>query len=718
MPDKLKHLPKVVAILLAFISYGLSAQNQSNNYGKEFRFALLENYGTFSNVIEKVAFTVSFEVAPKKSQPDTVFVRCGTVNTNFAIYGRDTTIYFNSTNVPNAAAFNPNKSILITSRKPISLYALNNAFSSSELAAIIPSEKIPGNPEYYINTYRGDESGTKANNSLFSVVAIDDSVMVNIMPTADSKLNLVKNTPFKILLRKGQVYQEQALDSQSFAGTRVWNTLGCKKFVVFEGAKCSFVDYKDATCSGCDHLYNQSRPLQYLGKKFTTLPYAGMTGGYVYQIVATDNNTAISINGTPTLIMNKGGVYTVNQNDNKSVCIQSDKAISVIELMKSGVCNGLPNNLGNPSLMTVVPDEQMTTKVGFSFPSTTNISQSASNPAEYYIGIVCSAKVLNEIRVNGSLIDPGKFTKSCDLYTGNIKANPSVKYQISSSEGFLAYMYAYGRDESYTSEIGSGFENQATQLVMEANKTSVCDTFHVFKFMAKSDSAAQYNWNFGDGTTFIGDSVSKSYNKTGTFTVRLKVKYPNNAGCLADSVSRVVKVNNRPFFTLGPDTSVCQGLFFKLSPVTQPKVSFLWNNTNTGSSFSVNKDRQVWLTLTDSNLCEYSDTVNVRFVNCDTNSVVIPNVFTPGKEANGSLDLNDLFETRFTGFTEVRGRIFDRWGMTVYNFKFPAQGYWNGGVHNDSSRPCPDGTYYYIYEFVNTGTNFTKTYNGVVQLIR
>ena len=211
---------------------GLSAQNQTNNYGKEFRFAFLENYGSF----EKVSFVVSSEKANFILR-----ISCAAYSDTFVIYSKDTILNYLKSGVPSASIFNPAKSIYITASEPISVYALNNSLNSSDISAIIPTERVPTNPIYYINTYRGDESIGKANNSLFSVLALDDSVLMNIMPTCDSKNNLVKNTLYTKYLRKGQVYQEVAMDSQSFAGTKIWTTKGCKKFVVFEGAK-----YKDA----------------------------------------------------------------------------------------------------------------------------------------------------------------------------------------------------------------------------------------------------------------------------------------------------------------------------------------------------------------------------------------------------------------------------------------------------------------------------------------
>lgn len=694
-------------VLLFLIILGTRAQNQTNNYGKEFRFAFLDNYGS----LEKVSFVFSSESAHYNIQ-----LICGSINNAFTIYGKDTIIDYLKFGTPSSTQFSGNRSVYITSTKPVTLVAMNNSLNSTDISAIIPSERVPSNPVYFVNTYRGDESIGKPNNSLFSVVAIDDSVLVTILPTCDSKFNLVKGQIYKKWLRVGQVYQEQAMDSQSFAGTKIWNSKGCKRFVVFEGAKCSFVEYNNVTCKGCDHLYGQTRPMQYLGRSFTTVPFTGNTGGYVYQIVATENGTQVSLNGIPTVTLNEGEPYLVNQKSNVPVCITSSKAISVIELMKSGECNGQSINLGNPSLMSLIPDEQTTTSAGFSFPFTSNISLNPSFPAEYYVAIVAKPGHLGDIRLNGIQLDTVKFSSTCNMAVASFKLNGQSKNHISSTYGVVAYMYAYGKDESYASEIASGFESQVTQIVLESNKTSICDTTHKFTFKANSDSAANYYWSFGDGSFASGDSVLKSYNRAGKFKLKLNVNYTGTTGCTKDSLEKEINVYSQPVFSLGKDTQLCQGVYFELSPIVRPKSSLRWWNGSTSSLVVISNNAKAWLTITDTNKCQYTDSIQIRFINCDTSSIVIPNVFTPGSVSGDNI--NDLFETQYSGFDQLQGYIFNRWGVRVYEFSHPNNGYWNGCHDNNLSNPCPSGTYYYVYKFTNSNTGLVKEVNGVVELIR
>jgi gliding motility-associated-like protein len=201
----------------------------------------------------------------------------------------------------------------------------------------------------------------------------------------------------------------------------------------------------------------------------------------------------------------------------------------------------------------------------------------------------------------------------------------------------------------------------------------------------------------------------------------MTANYPNNNGCKNDTFRKTIQVNKRPYFSLGVDTNLCNGVFYQISPVVEPNLKYRWHNSSTSNLIVVNTNQLVWLTLTDSNQCSFTDSILIQFINCDTNSLIIPNVFTPSSNGNGSNnsnDINDFFETKFTGFDNLKGYIYNRWGNVVYSFDYPNDEYWNGGFLNDLSRPCPAGTYYYIFEFSSSTTNQKKPVNGVVQLIR
>ncbi len=71
-------------------------------------------------------------------------------------------------------------------------------------------------------------------------------------------------------------------------------------------------------------------------------------------------------------------------------------------------------------------------------------------------------------------------------------------------------------------------------------------TFDASESAAVNGEAAQYSWDFGDGTTGSGVLVKHSYGRAGRYTVRLKVSTPKNRTCSSSKNSQKIKINQPP----------------------------------------------------------------------------------------------------------------------------------------------------------------------------
>jgi gliding motility-associated-like protein len=90
-------------------------------------------------------------------------------------------------------------------------------------------------------------------------------------------------------------------------------------------------------------------------------------------------------------------------------------------------------------------------------------------------------------------------------------------------------------------------------------------------------------------------------------------------------------------------------------------------------------------------------------------AIIIPNIFTP----NGD-NINDTFFVKGANLTNFSCKIYDRWGMLLYQWADINTG-WNGKDKNGAA--SADGTYYYLISYTdNTGKTNTK--NGFFQLLR
>ncbi len=121
------------------------------------------------------------------------------------------------------------------------------------------------------------------------------------------------------------------------------------------------------------------------------------------------------------------------------------------------------------------------------------------------------------------------------------------------------------------------------------------------------------------------------------------------------------------------------------------------------------------ITVQDANGCEYSSTAIVDGNNCQLSPpeeegfITFPNVFSPNADSE-----NENFYFPNEGLTEINCKIYDRWGLLIYEWN-NVNGSWNG--KNTNGKDCPEGTYYYIVSY-KLFDGELKSNHGHVTLIK
>lgn len=207
-----------------------------------------------------------------------------------------------------------------------------------------------------------------------------------------------------------------------------------------------------------------------------------------------------------------------------------------------------------------------------------------------------------------------------------------------------------------------------------------------------------YLWNTGATVNAIYASIAGNYLVTVTDTI---------TGCTsADSVD--VTVIPRPVASAGLDTTVSAGssivltgsggAFYSWTPtvgLSDPTVAMPTCTPPYTLTYT--------LTVTDVNGCSDTDAVMVTFVK-DYN-VIISNLIT----ANGD-GYNDVWNIQNIEFyPNNKVTIYNRNGMQV----FEQEGYMNNWAGTYNGAELPDGTYYYVLEFTDSG----DTVKGAVTII-
>jgi len=258
-----------------------------------------------------------------------------------------------------------------------------------------------------------------------------------------------------------------------------------------------------------------------------------------------------------------------------------------------------------------------------------------------------------------------------------------------------------------------------------------------------------YKWNFGraanDSTLTSYTDTTLFYTVRGRYTIKFKgdinTANSNNKICPGqDSIILIVgnviadfniDSTRKPLFcfenasTNNNNTDNKWSFYVKESNIQnpnaarpKPKVFIPDGNTSDYNTAKICEDYRdslgsYWICLSVRNDFGCFDTICKKIVNNFQSTIQPPNVFTP----NGDGQFNDLYDIAIKGHDKYDLRIYDRWGVMVFE-STDSNNDWNGKVKNTGAA-CTSGVYYYLLKYRFQGKdNDEQPINGVIHLIR
>ena len=233
-----------------------------------------------------------------------------------------------------------------------------------------------------------------------------------------------------------------------------------------------------------------------------------------------------------------------------------------------------------------------------------------------------------------------------------------------------------------------------------------CDSFIILNLTVNLISNSTLSDTLCEGALYTFNNIQLTTSGTYNDTIT------NFLGC--DSfitLQLIVNPNPIVFINGGNDTIIVEGQSVILT--AYGAVNYLWNNGNTSNFQTVTPLSTTAYTVVgnDSNRCTASDTILVIVSEqLDSSKIAIPNAFSPNGDG-----INDLFRLLNTyNFKMLNMTIFNRWGEVVFLTDDTNIG-WDGQFNN---REQPIGTYVYTITGKSLTSQKTKTYTGIVTLIR
>ncbi|MEP7706621.1 IgGFc-binding protein [Paraglaciecola sp. 25GB23A] len=268
------------------------------------------------------------------------------------------------------------------------VYTVNRRDSSTDAALALPVDTM--NTEYIVSGY------TPLFNSQFAVYASQDATTVTITPT-NALVGHAAGTPFDVSLNRGEVFYGSSASS-GVGGNLTGTAISASRPIgMINGNRCVNVPVGTAAC---DHIYEVAQPVQSWGLTAAAANLPNRTNGTIYRIVASEDNTEVSINGVVQGTINRSEfIETSSLTGNQF--FSADRPIFVTQYM-TGI-NSAGATLGDPAMGNMIPTEQYLANYTFSTVGDTQF-------VEDYVTIIANNADVGTLLLDGVAVPAASFT--------------------------------------------------------------------------------------------------------------------------------------------------------------------------------------------------------------------------------------------------------------------------------------------------------------------
>jgi gliding motility-associated-like protein len=389
------------------------------------------------------------------------------------------------------------RSLYITSVKPMSLFAYNAVFQTSETSHVIPVDAL--GDEYFHVSYPGNSGDYNfvQTSEMFVVVATKDGTLVTITPTAitdgptagasNSDDDLPAGVPFTVRLNKGETYlvkSKEMVRTNSSTNNNYITTFSPndltgthikanKPIAVFSGHERAAVGCA-AGGGNRDNLYEQLLPLHSWGKRYAIVNTTGHVSD-LYRIVAAHDGTTVTITdkrgaAVETYSLNSGEFKEVDfvSSNSEYAYIEATNPVEVMLFAKSVSCIG---GSGDPFMIAASPIDVGTPRIIFTPVKLINPSTGGTHYSTIIVETAykdstkletCGASnIVSPIPL--SFIEMPNTRYSYAINNLGTTYNPLLNYRLTNPYGLTAYSYSYGDAESAGCMLGGQYGTKAEE---------------------------------------------------------------------------------------------------------------------------------------------------------------------------------------------------------------------------------------------------------------
>lgn len=400
----------LVIVFITFFTINIVQAQQPDTKGTDFWLAFPGNYQGGGNLYFYVSGETSTTGSITASGFSTTFsVTPGTV-TIVTIPG---SFHVNSHNTVE------NKGIHVTADDEITIYGLNQQPATTDAYVALPTDIL--GTDYIALNY------TPNLPSQLTIVATENTTSVTITSTLTVS-GFTAGVPRTITLDQGQTFQVRSTDG---TGSLITSD---KPIGLFGGSECTNIP--STSYGACDHIVEMIPPVSTWGKNFVVMPLATRNGS-TYRILASENSTAVNINGSLAATLNKGQFYQTTRTT--ALHITTDKPVLVGQYAHSSSYDGA---VSDPFFMIIPPYEQ--------YLGAYTVATPGSGFNTHWINVVVPAAAVGEAEIDGTPISSSSFSAigSSGFYGATVQVSNGT-HNISSNYPIGTHMYGWGSYDSY-----------------------------------------------------------------------------------------------------------------------------------------------------------------------------------------------------------------------------------------------------------------------------
>lgn len=436
----------------------------------------------------------------------------------------------------------------VTADDDIAVYARNYIDMTYDIATVYPTQSLGCN--YMVQTYDFLEY-PRVYCPEVAVVATEDSTQVTVEPRDGTAQTLTLQAG-----RAAYFYWEEEMAGYvmdgKMSGTRVHSQAG-KPIAVFQGSQCAHVGH-----SACDHLFEQSVPFEFWGRRFIVVPIAGRVwqtvnpAKDVVRILSATTGNHVTINDTTTIILNAGEY--IDTSISTAFSIEAWDSVSVCMYMGGGVLEGTNTYVGDPSSIIIPPVEQGAQRSTFAV-SNTEMS------IFHYANVVSKSCYVPGITLDGIPVDTA-FHAFDDTWSYAQLPLEQGTHTLSSEYGTLnAWLYGMGPVESYGYIAAMGLQQPDLHLLVNGvevtDTADICEGNIAIVELHTGTSFSDTRWLF-DGNILSSSSMTlrRYFAESGIYTLQAML----HGDCCqqwCDSLQVTLRV--RPDYKMEQADRFCEG---------------------------------------------------------------------------------------------------------------------------------------------------------------